>query len=57
MLPDLTPVDRLLTDGFLNSVLTFDLLWVLRTVAELRDGIGWLVRMAEVDVLVPEDLT
>jgi len=57
VLPDLTPVDRLLTDGFLNSVLTFDLLWVLRTVAELRDGIGWLVRTAEVDVLVPEDLT
>jgi hypothetical protein len=37
VLPDLTPVDRVLTDGFLSSVLTFDLLWVLRTVAELRD--------------------
>jgi len=40
VLLDLTPVDRLVLDGFLSSVLTFDLLWVLRTVVELRDGIG-----------------
>jgi hypothetical protein len=57
VLLDLTPVVRLVPDGFFRSVLTFDLLWVLRTVVELRDGIGWSVRTVEVDVLVPEDFT
>ena len=44
-------------DGFLSCVSTFDLLWVLRTVVVVLDGIGWLARTVGVDLLVPDAFT
>lgn len=56
-LVDLASVERVLTVGFLSSVLTFDRLLLLLTVAELFDGTGLPGRAVEVDVLAPGEFT